>query len=109
MQEQSRRLIAFLRRQVWVNNEATESEEPVEFDATVALLRLPLSGIQQFREHDHDSDVLAEDLPERVEWTGPFEVDVDVDGWLEQNGVPEGRKSLTKEDLDRLRREYGVI
>lgn len=106
--EQTRRLMAIFRRQVWVNDETMDTEDPIEFDATLKFLVLPLTGIRSFREHDYDSDYLAEGLPEKVEWTGPFEVDVDVDGWLEKNGIPDGRKSLTQEDLDRLRKEYGV-
>jgi hypothetical protein len=106
--EQTRRLMAVFRRQVWVNDVAMDTEEPIEFDATVRLLRLPLLNIQHFRENDYDSDYLSEDLPERIEWTGPFEVDVDIDEWLERNGVLNGRNSLTQEDLERLRQEYGV-
>ena len=100
-------LMVTLRRQVWVNDEAMDTEPPVVFDATEKLLDLPLGTIQNFREHDYDSDYLAEDVLERREWTGPFEVDVDVDSWLQENGIQDGRKGLTQDDLDRLRKEYG--
>lgn len=101
-------LMAVLRRQVWVDDDAVDTEPPVEFDATNRFLRMSVATIENFREHDYDSDSLADDIPERIEWTGPFEVDVDIDDWLMKNGIPDGRKNITQEDLDRLRKEYGV-
>ena len=96
------RLVAHFRPQVWVDDEAVAAAGAVEFDATEKLLSLSLKEIQLFKENDCDSDALAEDLLERIEHHGPFEVDVDVNGWLEKSGFD--RATLTREQLEDLRR-----
>lgn len=99
------RLIARFRPQEWHGDAAVEVEGAKDFDATKALLDLPLERIQKFRMNDYDSDELSEDLPERQEHDGPFEVDVDLDKWLEENGVPY-REVMTESDRQRLRLQY---
>lgn len=102
------RLIARFRPQAWQHDYANDVDGAVEFDATVPFLALPLDRIREFKEHDHDSDALADYLDARWEHNGPFEVDVDVDAWLEANGIDHGRDELTAADLATLRERFGV-
>ena len=95
-------LIARFRPQAWVDNHAVDTDGAVNFDATARLLELPLEAIQQFKENNYDSDYLAGELPERQSHRGPFEVDTDIDCWLEENGVEGGRTMLTQDHLNRL-------
>jgi hypothetical protein len=97
--------MATFRPQAWVGDYALDTGDDVEFDATEQFLRLELEAIRNFREHDYDSDRLADDLPEAQD--GPFEVDVDIDTWLAENGIP-NREAMNQDDLDRLRKDYGV-
>lgn len=99
------RLMATFRPQVWQRDNLLNIDGVVEFDATAEFLQLTLRAIKQFKEHDYDSDRLAESLPARQEHTGPFEVDVDIDAWLAAHGVP-GRQSMTQADLDRLQKLF---
>lgn len=89
--------IATFRPQAWINDYAADIDKPVQFDATLNILALTLEEFKNFKENSYDSDSLADDLPERENHSGPFEVDVDVDTWLEQNGFPE-RNALTITD-----------
>jgi hypothetical protein len=98
-------LIATFRPQAWIDDYAVDIDGKVDFDVTQALLELPLEKIRTFKEHNHDSDVLADDLQEQKDHSGPFEVDVDIDKWLEENGLDGGRADLTQEQLDQLRRQ----
>lgn len=102
------RLIATFRPQAWVNDYAIDIDGRVEFDATEKFLSLPLDTIRDFAENNFDSDRLAEDLPEYADHHGPFEVDADIDGWLESLGYEGGRKSLTENDLVELRKLFGL-
>src|SRR5262249_43324172 len=101
------RLMATFRPQAWVGDYALDTGDDVEFDATGQFLSVGLEAIRNFGEHDYDSDRLAEDRPEAQEHDGPFEVDVDVDAWLADNGIS-NREAISQDDLDRLRKEYGV-
>jgi hypothetical protein len=91
------RLMATFRPQAWINNYAVDIDGAVTFDATDALLTLDLEGVRTFREHSEQSDRLADDLPARQVHSGPFEVDVDIDDWLDENGFEGGRNCLTDE------------
>lgn len=102
------RLMATFRPQAWQNDYALDVDGSEEFDATEAFLSLPLDEIRSFREHREESDDLASGLPAREAHHGPFEVDVDVDGWLVKNGLPGGRANLTREQLDTLRVRFSV-
>ena len=108
MNSNNPRLIATFRRQQWINDYAVNSDPLVEFDATEAFLKLPLERIRGFEENNYDSDELAEGLAEKLEHTGPFEVDTDIDEWLEQNGFENGRENLTEQDLALLRQRFNV-
>lgn len=101
------RFIATFRPQAWQHDFAVEVGGKVEFDATGKLLSLSLDEIKGFRENNYDSDYLADSLPEREDHDGPFEVDTDLDGWLEANGIKD-RSAMTQDDLDRLCEKYGV-
>jgi hypothetical protein len=107
-QKQYPRLMATFRPQAWINDQAVDTDGRVPFDATGALLALPLERIRSFQEYNHDSDDLAAGLPAREDHSGPFEVDTDIDGWLEANGLHGSRVALTKEHLDVLRERFGV-
>lgn len=102
------RLRAVFRPQAWIRDQATDVDGRVEFDATAAFLRLDLKTVRRFRASDYDSDALADDLPARRAHDGPFEVDVDVDAWLEALGAP-ARADLSADDLEGLRRRFGVL
>ena len=101
------RFMATFRPQAWQNGYAVDVDGKVEFDATGKLLTLSLDEIREFKENDYDSDNLADDLPERQDHDGPFEVDTDLDGWMEQNGI-EDHSTMTQEQLNRLRSKYGI-
>ena len=102
-----RKLMATFRAQQWQGDQLLEVGR-TRFDATQAFLSLPLEKLKQFRENDWDSDHLSIDLPARRRHNGPFEVDTDIDGWLEANGFEEGREGLTAADLDVLRERFGI-
>lgn len=104
----TRRLMAVFQPQAWVNDYAINIDGAVEFDATEAFLGRSLEFIRKYAECSYDSDVLADDLPERQQHDGPFEVECDVWAWLEDNGVSQ-KQTMTEADLDRLREEYGVV
>ena len=101
-------LIATWRPQADQNGYCVDIDGQVQFDATLQLLSLDLERVRNFREHDEDSDRLAIDsgLPAWQTHNGPFEVDVDVDSWLEAHGIIGGRRVVTQEHLDRLREAY---
>ncbi len=103
------RLEATFRPQQWVGEDhlCDLFDQKVNFDATDVFLKLSLEQIKGFKENDYDSDDLAEDLPERQEHNGPFEVDVDINVWLYENGI-EDRAAMTQEQLDQLREKYNV-
>jgi hypothetical protein len=102
------RLIAHFRPQTWVRNYAVDIDDGKEdFDATAAFLSRSLGRIKSFEEHSEESDQLAIDAS--AAWQhhhGPFEVDVDVDGFLEAQGF--SRQTLTTRQLADLRRRFGV-
>ncbi len=100
------RLMAVFRPQAWRNDQAIEIDQPVRFDATEKLLQLPAEAIRDFKHNNYDSDDLAEDLPERQTHSGPFEVDVDLDAWLETHGVT-ARENLPEERWAAIRRLHG--
>lgn len=100
-----KRLIATFRPQSWEYDTLRDIGGNVEFDATENFLNNDVEDIRDFTEHDNDSDSLADGLPERENHDGPFEVDADIDQWLINNGVEDGRAGITQEHLDRLRRE----
>lgn len=97
------RLMATLRLQTDVERGKyiVNTGETFEFDATEALLEMPLERIRCFQENSYDSDELSEGHPERERHGGPFEVDVDIDEWLAQFDYD--RETLTQEQLDSLR------
>jgi hypothetical protein len=102
------RLIAHFRPQAWFSNYACDIDDGHEdFDATAAFLSQDLDWIKGFQEHSEDSDFLAMEASEA--WKkhhGPFEVDVDVDSFLQARGYH--RPTLTPRQLGELRRHYGV-
>lgn len=103
------RLMATFRPQAWQNDYAINIDSPVDFDATEALLRRSLKDIKAYKEHDYSSDYLAgeSNLRAAEEHDGPYEVDCDVDSWLEENGI-EDRSKMTEADLKLLRERFGV-
>lgn len=107
IRKEIRPLMATFRPQQWVSNYAHDLNENVEFDATKAFLSLSLKQVQSFQQNNYDSDELANDLQARKDHSGPFEVDVEIDYWLEQNGFPE-RKLLSENKLQQLRSIFGV-
>lgn len=101
------RLLAHFRPQSWVRDYAVDIDGQEDFDATKAFLSQDLDWIRGFEEHSEESDQLA--IAASAAWKrhhGPFEVDVDVDGFLEALGFR--RQSLTPRQLTELRRRYGV-
>lgn len=102
------RLTARFRPQAWIRDFAMDVDGAVDFDATAAFLALPPDAIRAFRENDYDSDHLADDLPEYEAHSGPFEVDVEVDDWLEALGFPNGRASLTDADVASIRERFAA-
>lgn len=99
------RLIATFRPQAWVGpkkDNLAEAGPPVEFDVTDEILKLSRIGLRRFKENNYDSDDLASDLPERRAHAGPFEVDVDIDAWLEELGFPE-RKLITTPQWEQVK------
>lgn len=101
------RLMATFRPQRWVNDYAVDLDDPVEFDATVAFLTWSDAVIRSFRPNDYRTDALADDLPARQVHDGPFEVDVDPDAWLEDQGYPPCAR-LTAAHLQALRDHFAV-
>lgn len=102
-------LIATFRPQFWTGRDCLmPAGEPVQFDATATFLALSLEDIKSFRYNSYDSDGLACNLLARIGHSGPFEVDVNIDEWLEKNGVPD-RSQMTENDLFRLRYELGIM
>jgi hypothetical protein len=106
--KKSQRLIAHFRPQTWVRDYAVDIDDGQEdFDATAAFLSQDLNWIKGFQEHSEESDQLA--IEASAAWqhhTGPFEVDVDVDGFMEAQGF--SRQTLTTRQLGELRRRFGV-
>lgn len=100
-------LIATFRPQYWQGDECVDLGRRYKFIATKKLLGLPLAEINKFQESCYDSDYLACDVPERLEHVGPFEVDVDIDSWLEANDCSP-RSELSPEELETLRLRFGV-
>src|SRR5690606_8390732 len=102
------RLMAHFRPQAWVGDNATDIDDGhADFDATEKFLSLSLEEITGFEENNYDSDHLSIGLPEREAHNGPFEVDTNIDEWLEENGI-EDRSAMTQEQLDQLRTKYSV-
>ncbi len=87
------KLMATFRPQAVVNKRIIDIDGEVVFDATPQILQLDHQQIREFAHNDYDSDFLANNLPERNSHSGPFEVDVDVDAWLESFGFL--RETLT--------------
>ncbi len=104
-EESPPRLTAVFRPQAWRNDQAIDIDHSVRFDATAKILRLSAGEIRSFRYFGDESDALAEDLPARKDHTGPFEVDVDLDIWLEEHGV-EDRRSITDAQWEAIRAIY---
>jgi hypothetical protein len=98
------RLMAQFRPQRWVGDVCEDVEGGYEFDATSQFLSLPSEKIRSFKENDYDSDNLVGD---RV-LDGPFEVDTDIDGWLEGMGFPP-RHQLTDKQIGELRLKYDLM
>lgn len=103
-----RPLMATFVPQRWDADYVRNDGEEVGFDATENFLSMSLREIRQFRLHDYSSDYLANGLPARDKHPGPFEVNVDLDDWLSDCGI-ESRKEITEEQLERLRRVFGVL
>ena len=101
------RLMAVFRPQAWRNDQAIDVDHPVRFDATAKILQRSAEAIRDFKHNNYDSDDLAEDLPARNRHDGPFEVDVDLDAWLEGHGIMD-RKALTEEQWAEIRQRYGL-
>lgn len=97
------RLIAEFRPQSEVGKRLVNLPS-TKFDATDAFLSLRIDEIKAFKHNNYDSDALSEGLCERKRHNGPFEVDVDVDAWLDLHGIE--RKSMTVDDLSSLRKKY---
>ena len=98
-------LMARFRPQALIDDYFVEVDGQVDFDATEAILSLSVNDVRRFRENDYSSDALAEDLPARQEHGGPFEVDVDLNGWLEFHGVDD-RYNLSGSRWDAIRAKY---
>lgn len=103
----SDRLMATFRPQAWINDYAVDIDGSVRFDATEPFLSLPLARIRAFQQNNYDSDYLSDALPQRNEHSGPFEVDVEIDEWLESLGYPP-RAELTESHLVSLREWFKV-
>ncbi len=100
------RLMAVFRPQAWRNDQTIDIDSPVRFDATAKILQFRIDEIRDFQSNNYESDELAEDLPARQAHAGgPFEVDVDLDAWLEAHGVDD-RASMTAERWAEIRRLY---
>ena len=95
-------LIATFRPQAWINDQAVDIDGKIEFDATDQFLSLNIDQIHFYRENCYSSDFLADNLNERIDHSGPFEVDAFIDDWLEENGFV-CHDQLTQKDLDNLR------
>lgn len=102
------RFRATFRPQVAYRDQVVNLEgHTVEFDATVALLSMTVAQLRRFETNNYDSDDLADDLPERQEHDGPFEVDCDdLNEFFAYHGLP--REILTGQQLQLLRAKYGV-
>ncbi len=101
------KLTATFRPQVWRHDHTIDIDDEVQFDATPAILLLTAAAIRDFRHNNYDSDYLADDLPAMKEHCGPFEVDVDLDEWLDENGV-EDRYIITDEQWESVKKKYGL-
>lgn len=101
-------LMATFRPQADQRGYCVDIDGEVEFDATWALLSRTPEEICNFRCYNEDSDRLAIDsnLPAWQEHTGPFEVDVELDEWLEEQGVEDGRRGISNFHLERLRKLF---
>jgi len=99
------RLMAVFRPQHWVRDYATDCGGNTEFDATDQFLRMSADDIADFELNNYDSDNLANHLPEYMAHHGPFEVDVDLDEWLEDHGI-EDRSQLTNEQWAAIKAKY---
>ncbi len=99
-------LMAVFRSQAWVHDQALDIDHPIRFDATAKILRLSAEEIRNFKHNNYDSDTLAEDLPVRKDHTEPFEIDTDLDAWLEAYGVA-GREKLPDERWEEIRQLCG--
>ncbi len=104
--KKSVRLIATFCPQVLINDRFLDIDDKEQFDATNAFLSLTNEQIRFFRENDYDSDNLADSLPKREEHNGPFEVDVNINQWLENNGFNCTRNELTDEQIESLRAAF---
>ena len=99
-------ITATFRPQAWVNKDAIDLDDgKFDFDITEKILRKTVEQIQAFQEHNEDSDNLAEDFNDH---DGPFEVDTDLDKWFQTQGIKNGRKGLTLDKLNRLRKKFGI-
>ncbi len=99
------RLMAVFRPQAWVNDQAIDVNQPVEFDATEDILRLSAAAIRAFEYNSYESDYLVEDQPASQDHSGPFEVDVDLDAWLKEHRVMD-RKALSRAQWWEIRQRY---
>lgn len=104
----SSKLMATFRPQCWLSDSviADVDDGKVEFDATDNILQFTLENVQNFKEHNYDSDHLAIGLKARDDHNGPFEVDVDIDDWLLKNGIEGGRSTLTQEQWQNLKNKH---
>jgi len=102
------RLMATFRPQAYIRGDAVDIDGAVEFDATDEALDLDWDVIRDFEYHAYDSDHLADSLPERNAHGGPFEVDVDLDAWLELLGVPD-RSELTEDAWKAIQAKYSRL
>jgi len=100
--------MAHFRPQAWVHDYALDLDDGHEdFDATEALLSQDLGFIRDFKENSYDSDLLAEAASTaHKRHRGPFEVDVDLDGFFERLSLE--RADLTEEQLTGLRKQYRI-
>ncbi len=106
MSEEKKPLMAEFRPQVWSHDYAMPAGDVVPFDATMAFLSLSAGEARTLKDGSYGTDNLASDVPARAHHAGPFEVDADIDNWLEDNGI-DGRSSITEESWTTLREAYG--
>lgn len=98
-------LTATFRPQASINDNCVDVDGKFDFDITEQILKKTPEEIKAFEENNYDSDSLADDFNDH---DGPFEVDTDLDAWFEEQGVEGGRKNLTWDDLNRLRKKFGI-
>lgn len=99
------RLLATFRPQLVEHDQCVNIEAgKVEFDVTLLFLSKPFEEVIRFTSLSYASDSLADGLPQREDHDGPFEVDDNVDDWLESHGL--ALDTLIPDDWDALRKLY---